>query len=321
MSGLILNSFPVEVSPPRLTFHFLELDTWEESTIEKESSYPSYTTFRYEKASSQGDDSSRRRVRLVLLSGPAVPAGVEAEEFDVGALPGLGRIIIENSLARHLAAQGMTVRRGHFEHHALRRVDEAAGHLVHVYAGISFRARRPFRESPHSFTLSAQWIASAVFSETLASPALRSIAGGLGVLYTPRGRPEEDLRPFVNQFVGHVRQAAYRDQAEVMCRDHVRRSIPLVDLTLEASPEAIRRYEQATGSSQQPSRIWRRLQQLSKVLTKEGRRNTFVLRDRLEAIRGVLGGFAKEQLVLPLATYAEGTVSIGLAPVKVEITP
>jgi hypothetical protein len=142
---------------------------------------------------------------------------------------------------------------------------------------------------------------------------------GLAVLYTPNAEAPPELKEYVNHFLGHVKELDGEDAAVVGCRDYAQRSIRLADLTLEASPEAIRRYEMRTGSQQGRVGIWRTLQQLSKVLTKEGRRNPQVLRQRLDAIRSVLGGNAKEQIVLPLVGYASGTVTIGLSPLRVEV--
>jgi hypothetical protein len=316
MSNLILNSFPVEVHPSKFSLPSIEFESWEASTIERNKNYSKYHTHRYTVPLS----ADHLRIRLVLLSGPQRPTEIQTAEIDIGDVPKLPAILIENSLSNHLESQGMIIKKGKFERVALRRVEASSGQLIHLYSGISFSARRPFRAHRYSFTLSAQWVARAIFSETLVNPILQGVASGLGVLYAPKARPSEDLLQYENHFLGHVRQITPPGRAEVICRDNVRRSIPLGDLTLEGSPEALRRYEQVTGSRQQPSRTWRRLQQLSKVLTKEGRRNPSVLRDRLDEIRGILGGFSKEQLVLPVQGYAEGTVSIGLAPVRVEIS-
>jgi hypothetical protein len=212
----------------------------------------------------------------------------------------------------------MRVTNNAFETLALRRVERSPSNLIHLYTGISFRGKRPFREEAHVFTLSAQWIARALFSETLANDVLRDISHGLGVIYTPRSAPAADLQEFANHFLGRVRGSVSADKALVSCRDNAMRPIPLADLTLEASPEAIRRYDLRTGSQQGSFRTWRRIQQLSKVLTGQGRRNLLVLRDRLEGIRGMLGGQAKEQLILPLDGFATGTVSIGLDPLRAE---
>lgn len=320
MTNLILNSFPVEVSPSKLSLPFVEFDSWEASTLGRRN-YPRFRTYRYEHRSNPEFQSSGRAcIRLVLLSGPPAPPETQADEMDISSLPKLCAVLIEHSLSDHLESQGMTIRRSSFERLALRRVETQSSQLVHLYSGISFKARRPFRAQPYSFTLSVQWVASAIFVETLASAVLRDIARGLGVLYTPKNKASPELLEFENRFLGHVRDVPSPDETEVICRDDVRRAIPVQDLTLEASSEALRRYEVATGSQQQPSRVWRRLQQLSKVLTAEGRRNPVVLRDRLNAIRGVLGGFSKEQLVLPLKSYVDGAVSIGLEPLRVELS-
>jgi hypothetical protein len=319
MSSLILNSFTVQISPVKLSLPYVEFTDWESSTTARNRDYGPYRTYRYERSLNHDGLAEPVTIRLVLLSGPPVSSENQTDEFDLSSLPKLGAILIENSLSDHLESQGMTIKRNSFERLALRSVDSQSAQLVHLYSGISFQARRPFKAEPYSFILSIQWVASAVFSDTLANQVLRGIARGLAVLYSPKKGPLAELVQFENAFLGHVKDLSSSSHAEVLCRDNVRRAIPLDDLTLEASPEALRRYELATGTEQQRFRVWRRLQQISKVLTPEGRRNTSVLRDRLEAIRGVLGGHSREQLVLSLGAYAEGTVSIGLAPIRVEL--
>jgi len=320
MGDLILNSFPVEIIPYHLRLPFVEYDSWEASTAGRRREYSQFRTYRYErKLKREGGARDQQRIRLVLLSGPIPAPETEVADLDLGELPNLGANLIEYSLARHLESQGMISQRSSFEKLALRRVESSPGKLIHLFSGISFRARRPFRSEPYAFTVSVQWVARALFADRLTNTTLRDLSQGLGVLYTPQGKPSVELQQFENRFIGHVKELALPGSAVIICRDNVLRPIPLADVTLEASPEAIRRYEQNTGSQQEPLRIWRKLQQLSKVLTSQGRRNSSVLRDRLDAIRGVLGGYSKEQLVLPLDSYAAGTVSIGLAPLRVEV--
>lgn len=320
MSGLILNSFPVEIIPSRFTLPFVQFDTWEASSAAKGKAYSEFETYRYEhEPEDESNNASSRHIYLLLLSGPQPPPETKLVEIDISHFSKLGSVLIENSLSDYLKSKGMTIRKGHFEQLALRRVDNQPSSLVHLYSGISFVARRPFRSRPQSFMLSVQWVSSAVFAETLANPDLRDISKGLGVLYTPQANPSADVVQFQNRFLGYVRSILSSDEAEVNCRDNVCRAIPLGDLTLEASSEALRGYETTTGSQSHSPRIWKRLQQLSKVLTSEGRRNPSVLRERLDAIRGVLGGLSKEQLVLPLKCYAEAAVSIGLEPIRVEL--
>jgi hypothetical protein len=239
--------------------------------------------------------------------------------MDVGVFPFLGARLIEQTLYRYFASQGMMVRRTLFESLALTRVEGSASSLIHLYSGISYHGRRPFASNKYSFTVSVQWVARAVFADSLANSSLRSISIGLAVLYMPKAPPIEGLEEFQNGYLGHVKQINHPTEAVVDCRDGETRPIPLTDLILEASPEAIRRYEQEYGSIERPMKIWHKVQQLSKVYTKQGRRNPLVLRDRLDAIRSLLGGRSREQLVLPLQGYASGTISVGLAPLRVEL--
>src|SRR5439155_15976363 len=134
----------------------------------------------------------------------------------------------------------------------------------HLYSGISFKVRRPFQAQPYFLTLSAQWVARAIFAQTLENVVLRGLSRGLSVLYTPKNQPSAELLQFENGFLGHVTDVPSPNLVEVLCRDNVRRAISVQNLTLEASSEALRRYEMTTGAQQQPSRVWRRLQQLSR---------------------------------------------------------
>jgi hypothetical protein len=320
MGDLILNSFPVEITPHTLSLPYVEYDDWDASTYGRDHDFSRYTTYRYDRTRiSEAVIQPGKRIRLLLLSGPSLSGGELFHDVDVGIFPALGSHLIEQSLSRYLASQGMKVDKTSFENFALARVEVSSNNLIHLYSGISYQARRPFALKPYSFVISAQWVARAVFSASLANPSLASISQGLGVLYTPRNRPAENLDDFQNHYLGHVKQVGKFNDVVVVCRDGEIRSIPLADLTLEASPEAIRRCELENGGGQQSMRVWRKIQQLSKVLTSEGRRNTLVLRDRLEAIRGVLGGHSREQLVMPLHSYATGAVCLGLAPIRAEI--
>src|ERR1700721_2474172 len=316
MSDLILNSFPVEVTPSTLTLPFAEFDDWQTSTLGRNRDYRQYSTYRYDRTLVPDDRRSGKRIRLFLLSGPTPALSAGVHEIDLGGFPTLGARLIEQSVSRYLVSQGMTLRKSSFQNVALRRTEGSASDLIHVYVGISYQARRPFASERNAFTLSAQWEARAIFADSLANPSLKSISIGLAVLYAPRTPPPKELQEFQNHYLGHIKQIAHPTEAVVDCRDGQTRSVPFVDLTLEASPEAIRRYEQENGSAQQAMWTWRKIQQLSRVLTKEGRRNPLVLRDRLEAIRTVLGGQSREQLILQLHSYANGTVTIGLAPIR-----
>ena len=151
----------------------------------------------------------------------------------------------------------MRVFRTAFANFALTRIDNPSSNLIHLYSGISYQARRPFASQKYAFTISAQWVARSVFADSLANPRLRSISPEMAVLYTPKARPIPELEDFHSQYLGHVKQIGHATDAVVDCRDGETRSIPLSDLTLEASPEAIRRYERENGTTQQAIMTWR----------------------------------------------------------------
>src|SRR2546428_7276816 len=268
MGHLVLNSFPVEIAPHTLTLPFAEYDDWQTSTIGRHRDYRDYSTYRYDRTqANETDVRPGKRIRLLLLSGPPPSAGHGTHDVNLSAFPSLGGHLIDQTLSGYLASQGMLVRRTSFESLALTRVEGSANALIHLYSGISYKARRPFISEPYSFAVSVQWVARAVFADSLANSSLRSISLGLGVLYIPKARPVAGLEDYQNHYLGHVKQIGHPTEAVVDCRDGETRSLPLTDLTLEASPEAIRRYEQEHGSTESPIRIWRKVQQLSKVLT------------------------------------------------------
>lgn len=94
--------------------------------------------------------------------------------------------------------------------------------------------------------------------------------------------------------------------------------IPCSDLRLEASPAVIRIYEQRVRSRAGPSPIIRKIQQLKRSYTRENRRNVTASQDRLEEIRAMLNqaGASLDQLIVPLASFQTGTVSVSLLPME-----
>ena len=83
----------------------------------------------------------------------------------------------------------------------------------------------------------------------------------------------------------------------------------------------IKQFEQSSQSRLGPSPVLRRIQQLKHSYTAENRRNVNAFRDRLEEIRSVLGvaGTSPNQIVLPLATSQEGSVSISTQPSEADM--
>jgi hypothetical protein len=125
MGNLILNSFPVEITPYVLRLPTVEFESWEASTEGRNKKYSQYRTYRYLKRPIAGTDDAPQRVRLVLLSGPTPTTHTEADDLDIGDLAKLGTHLIESSLSRHLESQGMRITNNAFETLALRRVESS----------------------------------------------------------------------------------------------------------------------------------------------------------------------------------------------------
>ncbi len=317
MSTLTINYFPAEISPAILRLPFIECASWEDSTSAKEGQYAKYTSWRY-----QPSELSGTGVRLVLLNGPDKPSSASEESFDVGRFWRIALISIEESLASHFAGLGMGIEDAHFERLAIRRVHDTTDEMIELSTGVSFRAKRPFRDDHYGFVVMLNWEVRALFRETLENDALRGIALGMPVLYKPSANAPAPLRQFRNRFVGRIRSLESNRIAVVSCRDNVSRQVAFADLRLEASPATVKKYEQVCRRNLGPSRFLRQIQQLNMTLTRENRRNVAVLRDRLEAIRDVLRqsmGASGDQLILSLSSYQQGSLVIGLSPLKVEL--
>lgn len=311
MRALLINSFPVELDPTLLDLPYLDCDDWTRSSEILRTRRPTNTSYRYSL-----DRPAGSTVRLIFLSGQTIDDPTKT--FDVRDLPYLGTRLIEQSLAKHLRDRGLEVKKARFEYTALQR-REIFSNVIQLHSGISYQARRPFAENPYHYVLTVQWVSRAAFTDSLENESLCNISQGLGVLFTPTAAPLPELGEYVDRYLGRIKEVN-APQATVSCKDGIPRSIPLSNLTLEASTEAIRRYELRTGSNQRRSQVVRKLLQLSQVLTPTGRRNTSVLRDRLGAIQRFLGSRSREDLILPLDSFQPGHVRVSLSPMKVEVS-
>lgn len=312
---LFLNCFPVELSSTAFEVPFLDYDAWEVSTEALREDYAGYLAYRYE--------TDNGRIRIILLDGPQFPEGLGVMNADLAELPYLGERVIERSMAHHLTTKGLVTRWTGFETMAMKRTPEFSRGIINIHSGISFQVRRPFAAEPYGFVISVKWEVSPSFERSLADASLRAISVGMPVLYRPAGSAGElpqELRKFRHRYLGRVREIRSDTEAVVYCRDDQLRQVPLADLVLEASPEAIRAYERESATRHEIPSIWHKIQELNFVLNAAGRRNPSVLKDRLQAIRRVLGGGAREQLVLPLSYFRGGSLSIGLSPVRVEVS-
>jgi len=315
MDTLILNCFPVELSPTALTLPFREYESWDESREALNEEFRTYSTYRH--------PTEDGHIRLLFFNGPDHSDSADLAEVDLGRYANLASRLIERSLNCHFRSLGMEVASDSFGSTALRRQPDVSRNGIDLHTGIAFQARRPFRDEPYVFLLSAQWEARALFKESLSAqePIVQNLSVGLPVLYRPTTEPPTDLLQFRGRYIGHVRELLASHEASVYCRDHQLRTLPLDVLFLEASSECIRTYEHALGIRDQKYSIWRAIQELSLVLTPAGRRNAAVLRDRLHSIRAFLSGSSQDSLVVPMDTYQPGTVTVGLIPLRAQSDP
>jgi hypothetical protein len=311
---LALNCFPVTLSPTVFDVPFIDYKVWEASTKALREEYDGYLAFRY-----KTDD---QQVRVVLLDGPQIPQKLTRMTVDVAELPSLGKRVVERSLTHYLAARGLMSRRTGFETTVMKKTPEFSQGCISIFCGISFQVRRPFEANPYSFMMSVKWEVTASFEQNLMDSTLRAIALGMPVLYKPSSatsRIPEDLQRIRNRYLGRVREIRSEAEAVVYCKDDQLRRVPLADLYLEASPEVIRAYERESGMKREARSVWQKIQELNFVLNAMGRRNPSVLKDRLEVVRKFLGGGTREQLTIPLRYFGEGSISVGLSPLRVEV--
>ncbi len=298
---------------------FLDYSSWEASSEAKEGEYANYATWRYELRDDE-DRGARDRFRMVFLGGNPTPVSAASMEFDGGRFWRVGTLLIEEAVASHFKQLGFLVEDTHFDRLALKTVPNSPDDSIELATGLSFSARRPFRDDQHRFNLSFNWEVRALFRDTLADTQIASFALGMPVLHQPVKTAIPALVQFRNRYLGRVRSIEDDGTATVMCRDDSQpQRVPLCDLKLEASPVVIKLYEQQVRSRSGPSPIIRRIQQLKRSYTRENRRNVTVFKDRLEEIRSVLNqaGSSLDQLIVPLASFQSGSVAISLLPMDV----
>lgn len=318
--ALLLNSFPVQIVPNETSLPYIDYGTWEESTSAKNSQFAGFSTWRYQKDDTQAQP--EKPCRLVFLNGPSHPQQSQLAPFDLGRFWRIGCLLIENAFLSRFASLGFITEETGFERSVLQRYPTPPDEVIELATGVSFSARRPFKDEPYQYTISFQWIVRAVFKESLENDRLAAIAFGMPVLYKPHGQPLKELVQFENGYLGRIRSVESKlREAAVNCRDGVPRTLPLQDLKLEASPALIRIYERRYRSKSGPSTVIRTMQQLKLSLTKDNRRNLTASRDRLERIRTLLNesGSSRDRFVVPLASFQEGSISMDLAPTEVSI--
>ncbi|MGB9067527.1 MAG: hypothetical protein WCC21_03060 [Candidatus Acidiferrales bacterium] len=317
---IVVNNFAADLTPVEPSLPFLDYGSWDESTEAKESAFGDFQTWRYEMDDAEAGTSAKP-VRMVFLSGPALPDDTPRKPFDIGRFWRIGNLLTEHALASHFTDRGFTVERNQFESVALRPYLSSPDDAIELATGISFLAQRPFRDDTYRFAVAFRWVVQAHFKETLANKALAGIAVGMSVLYRPAGAAPHDLKSFRNRFIGRVRNIENDGTATILCKDDQHRVIPLRDLRLEASPPVIKLYEKRVRGRTGTSSVIRAIQKLNMSLTNDNRRSVTVLKDRLEAIRRLLkeSGSSAEQLIIPLRSFDSGSLALSIAPMEADM--
>jgi hypothetical protein len=310
-SSLISNLFRIELSRRKLTLPYHDCSSWQESGDILRDSLSKHTVYTYE--------SGENQVRIVVFDGPGPPSSYLTTVFDVVSLPYLGTRLIQHSIAHSLQTKGLKILHSKFDIRALPPIPTFSQAGINVFCGISLKAHRPFEFDPMYFVILVKWEVVAMFSESLATETIRNMSIGLPVLYKPTSNAQVELSKFRDRYMGYVREVLSPTQAVIHCKDGHIRNINTEDLYIEASPSAIREFERRIGLRDDTRSAWRKIQELNFVLTKEGRRNRGVLQDRLNAIRRFLIDGGKDQLVIPLACFEQGILTLNLSPVRIDM--
>lgn len=310
-STLVCNMFHTELSRREFDLPYYDCSSWEDSTRILRDRLARHHAYRHPLENDQ--------IRTIVFDGPERPPGHLSKNFDIAELPHFGTRLIEHSIARHLRAKGLKIQQTNFGLVAMPLMPTFSQARIDVHCGIFLQARRPFEADATYFVISVKWEVTAVFSESLANEMVRKMSIGLPALYKPSGDTPTELKQFRGRYIGHVRDLLSATEAVIHCKDGYLRTISTDSLYIEASPSAIREYERRINLRDDTRSAWRKIQELNFILTKEGRRNRSVLRDRLNAIRRFLASTNRDELAIPLACFEVGILSVNLSPVRIDL--
>ncbi len=313
---LLLNCFPIEIAPEEFTLPSVNATSWDASTNEVHQRFQAFRTAR-----ANNKDGS---IGIFLLDGPAPPADVGKKLVGGDHYVHVVSDVVMASILSYFRSRGLSVHDDQFESTITTPSPQHVTGELEIRTGISVRIKLPPQDKIASMRLLvARWEVKRDFRSNLDNPNLRQIALGKPVLYRPTERPVSDdpvPRIFVARYLGHVVAIPEPTHLEVSCRDGQRRRVLAKDLSLEPTSATISEYDQIFGNASHRS-LWHRTQELGFVLTSSGRRNTAVLRDRLDAIRKFLSPDSSPALVLPSPTYSSLQLLVGLAPLTAEVSP
>jgi hypothetical protein len=304
---LVLNCLACDVLPNVVTLPSLSYPSWDAAVAEIATQYPTFSFKRH-----QRPDGS---VEVVLIDGPNRDAA-ELAPFELAKNPLLGRRLIEETVASYLRSRGHSVTRDRGRWHAVGTSPARTLGPVDIRNGITFEALRPFRSEPLGFVLVLNWLVRPEVRVPISAAPLRRVSLGLPVVFRPNKAIPTDLERFRDSFIGHVESFADDESVRVSCRDGVARLLSAEMLFPEASPSTLQVV--ADALQQRPASVARALQEESLALTREGRRNPSILADRLASTLRRLSPEGMSLLTLPLAGFAQGTLTVSLTPLHAD---
>ena len=313
---LLLNCFPIEIAPEEFPLPIINATSWDASTIAIQQRFQEFRTTR-----ARNDDGS---VGIFLIDGPALPANIGQKLVGRDQFVHVVSDVVMVSLLSYFRSRGLSVQSSQFESIITAPSPQQVTGEVEIRTGVSITIKLPPPDRiASSRLLIARWEVKRNFRSNLDNPSLRKIALGKSVLYWPAERPvSDDPVPltFLHRYLGHVEAITKDAQVEVFCKDGVKRRLLAKDLCLEPTTATLAEYEKTLEKTGTRS-LWHRTQELGFVLTPSGRRNTSVLRDRLDAIRKFLSPDSSPAIVLPSPTYSSLKLSLGLTPLTAEVSP
>ena len=313
---LLLNCFPIEIAPEEFALPSTNAASWDASTIEIQKRFQEFRTAR-----ARNDDGS---IGIFLIDGPPPPTNIGEKLVGRDHFVHVVSDVVMASLLAYFRSRGLLVESDRFGATITTPSPQQVTGEVEIRTGIGVKIKLPPpNRVASSRLLVARWEVKREFRSNLDNPDLTQIALGKPVLYRPKEQPvSDDPVPlsFLGRYLGHVETIPKGAQIDVSCRDGVKRRLLAKDLCLEATPATISEYEQTVAKTGTRS-IWYRTQELGFVLTSSGRRNTSVLRDRLEAIRKFTSPDSSPAVALPSPAYASLNLSLGLTPLTAEVSP
>jgi len=306
---LLLNWFSIEIAPASINLPVKEFEAFDDSTSAMRERLRDFKCYR-----PRPPRGASPRPAVILLNGPPPPADWPTLTFDLASNADLaGRIALE-SLAKHFIKREATVHHTRFALFCVWSVEDHDNARIRLFSGLRVKAHRPSAASKPG--IAVNWEVEARFTASLADELLRSACQHLGVSLRYYGDewPDvpEDLKRFRNKYLGEVSRVISADRISVDARDGHSYSIPPQFLFLEAKPSTMYELERRL-STPFPTR---RLQELSLVLTKDGRRNSSVVRDRLDAVRKKLSPQGNSALIMPLQVYGGGKLIVDVNPLQ-----